>query len=195
MAKTTPIRIRGKTLYVSWQSGDPKSVLARYLLDEGYTVNEISRAVPMAYSQVHSIYQKMPKRLQVAVVGKANTGKTYLLPAKSATKSKASREDSLIRAHGMKPQEVDRRLAWDDLQFGRKKTTKPTKAKLRPGIGKLRTPGLPSDIDVGECANCGHDIVVRRLPTGFTLIHTNISAEEHLAVTQFCTACPRVLLN
>lgn len=181
MAVKTKIHIRGKIVALDAASFS-KADLARALLDLGYTVSEISKAVPMAYSQVHSIHQKDQQ--------------TDAKARASVSKPKASREDSLIRAHGMKPQEVDQKLAWTDPTFGRKKATKPAKSPMvsRARVGKLRTPGFPSDLTVGECANCGHDLVVRGLPTGFVLVHTNISAEEHLAVTQFCQAMPKVLL-
>lgn len=160
------IRIRGK---IANAPNGSKADIARYLLTEGYSVNEISKAVPMAYSQVHQLNQKRPK---------------------------PSREDSLIRAHGMKPQEADRRLAWTDPQFGKRQPTKPSKSPMvsRSRVGKLRVPGLSSDVAVGECVNCGHDLVVRPTPTGFVLIHVNTSAEEYLAVTQFCLSVPKVLL-
>lgn len=159
MASTIPIKIRGKTLHFSTSS---KAALARYLLDEGYTVSEISKAVPMAYSQVHQIAQKEGKV-------KPHAGQTVF--------------------KGEDP--------WGKLPPRGRKSTKP--AKLPKGVtnrvGKLRTPGLPSDIAVGPCANCAHDLVVRGGPTGFAIIHTNTTTEEYLAVTQFCVAVPEVLVK
>lgn len=51
------IKIRGETIPVP--PGTTKADLARVLLEEGFTVNEISKAVPMAYSQASAIAKKM----------------------------------------------------------------------------------------------------------------------------------------
>lgn len=173
MAKTTLIKIRGKTLPVTWQPTQSKSDLARYLLDEGYTVSEISKAVPMAYSQVHQL-NKAKGELKRHEIPK-NTRHDHTvgtgwgnLPPTARTQKKA-----------LKPQKLK------PLQ----------KTNVSPRVGKLRTPGLPSDIEVGPCANCGYDVALRRLSTGFALIHINISSEEYLAVAQFCSAVPQVLVS
>jgi len=154
------ITIRGKVVRVVGSGS--KADIARALLDEGYTVSEISKAVPMAYSQVHSIAQKTAKQPE-------SSGKAGLLPSPS----------------------------WGRLPSPRPRSTKPVKVRppLSPRVGKLRTPGLPSDTDLGPCANCGHDVALRPLPTGYTLIHINVSAEEYLATTQFCQAVPRSLIQ
>lgn len=166
--QTVSIKIRGKTLRVP--DDGTKADIARYLfrLPEGYTVSEVSNALGMAYSQAHSIHKKM--------------------------------------ALGGRPKPSDDN-GWGDPKFGRKPKTKPTKAavlkraektlkrpKVSPRVGKLRTPGMPSDIDVGECANCTYDLVVRKLPSGLDLIHVNITPEEYLSTIQFCRAVPKVLL-
>ena len=152
MAIVPKITIRGKPVTVA---GKSKADVARFLLEGGYTVSEISKAVPMAYSQVHQLAKKL--------------GSIATEP-------------------------------WGDPGLGRKAKTKPQSSKLlKPGtaprVGKLRTPGLPSDVDVGECANCGYDVAIRKLVSGFAFIHINTSAEVYLAVTQFCTAMPKVLLK
>lgn len=174
MAMTT-IKIRGKTLPITVQS---KADTARYLLRQGFTVSEISKAVPMAYSQALTISKETPAEKMAA-----------------STKIMHKAGNQLAALQKDKPK-VD--PSWGELPktaHAQRQAHKPQKAKLRPGIGKLRTPGLPSDVDVGECANCGHDVAVRRLPTGFALIHINISSEEYLSVIQFCQAMPKVLLS
>jgi hypothetical protein len=157
-APATTITIRGKQIKVAGPHS--KANLARRLLAEGYTVSEISKAVPMAYSQVHKI-------------NKIQAGYEIVRPDAPSK-------------------------AWGNLPPKGRPATKPTKAKVRPlnpRIGKLRTPGYPSDVAVGECLNCEHDLVIRGGPTGYMLTHINISTEEYLAVVQFCNAVPRALMQ
>ena len=53
--------IKARKAVVTFSEGTSKSDIARRLLDEGLTVSEISKIVPMAYSQVHSIAAKRIK--------------------------------------------------------------------------------------------------------------------------------------
>lgn len=147
-----------------------KADKARVLLTTGgYTVSEVSKGLGMAYSQVHSINKKL------ALQG-------YRAPAQS-TRTLEDHAQAIPTAR--------------QRNRARKPLPSPalTQPKPRKGIGKLRTPGHPSDIDVGPCGNCDHDLVVRRGPTGYMLVHVNVTAEEHLAVTQFCQPVPEVLLG
>lgn len=186
MATTIPIKIRGKTLHVTHGT---KSRIARFLLDEGYTVSEISKAVPMAYSQVHQIHKK-DQAVDANARNYAVARKT--LDPQAALKMKPSEIARTVE----RAQAADR---WGDLPptaYQQKKAARPQKAKVLPRVGKLRTPGLPSDIDVGPCANCGYDLVVTKGgSTGYLLKHVNTTTEEYLAVTQFCNATPQVLLS
>lgn len=175
-----------------FEYGMTKAEKARRLLKLGYDVSAISRAVPMAYSQVHSIAKK--EGIDATYHG---TPGAQIERAVKASRRPATTATIKVESAGMR-QATSNREAWGKLPptaHSQRQARKPTKTKLRPGIGKLRTPGLPSDIDVGECANCGHDVAVRRLPTGFALIHINATAEEYLKVIQFCTAMPKVLLS
>lgn len=196
----TVVRIRRKT-----HRFDPdwtKAKIARYLLaeDDNYTLTEISQAVPMAYSQVHSI-------------AKAE-GLTASAPPPAAKKPQAQNtgeydqkkmlaDIKTLRGPEPKPMRSGKyhrgssgRLTEEEATTWEPPPRAKASKKTKPKIGKLRTPGLPSDIDVGACANCGHDIVVRQGGAeGYLLVHTNISAEEHLSTTQFCHAVPTALLS
>lgn len=163
--RTVKVKIRGKT--ESFPETMTKADIARFLFsdDAGYSVNEVSKAVPMAYSQALTIRKKTQPR--------------------PATKSKP------------KPTLEDHAREIPTARQA-KRAAKPQKSTFgtTARVGKLRTGGLPSDIDVGPCANCGHDLVVRRGgAAGYLIIHVNTTAEEYLATTQFCQAVPEVLLS
>jgi hypothetical protein len=155
-----------------------KADTARQLLAEGYTVNDIARAVPMAYSQVHNIAKKESASWQTRahaakVLAKPKT--TPVIPQRRAGSAAVTARPTPARS-----------------------PNRPTRTgHSRPSgsrIGKLRTPGLPSDIAVGECANCGHDLVIRLGNSGYMLVHVNITTEEYLATCQFCLAVPQSLV-
>ena len=148
-----------------------KSNVARELLDRGYSVSEISKAVPMAYSQVFSIAKA---RAHDAEPQRASTAR----PAASRQAAPAS-TSAPAQASGRQERH-------------------PPRAAYRPQgkVGKLRTPGqLGSDKAVGECANCGHDLVVRQGPQQLMLVHVNTTADEYLETIQFCMALPACLLK
>lgn len=182
MPPMSKVTIRGKPVPVPTGT---KSDTARYLLGEGYSVSEISKAVPMAYSQAHQIAKNQAEVARHEIP----RDRPHSHTVRGTVETKAIREHFARRAK-VEPAAPE----WGDLPNTRK-STKPAKAKkLTPRIGKLRTPGLPSDIAVGTCANCGHDLVVRGGPTGYTFVHMNTTTEEYLAVTQFCNAVPLELI-
>lgn len=146
-----------------------KSDTARALLAEGYSVSEVSKAIPAAYSQVLAISKKL-KSTDPAPDPAADWGPAANTPTRTSLKPVKSK-------------------VLEDLRKG-----KPFKMPTaNPRIGKLRLPGMPSDTDVGECINCGFDLVIRGDKTGFMLIHVGASAEDYLSTIQFCNAVPKVL--
>lgn len=157
------VTIRGKNYDIAAGS---KADVARALFEapEGYSVSEVSKAIPMAYSQAHSIFRKIEPR--------------WTAPKKT----KPSREDSMIRAHGMKPAEVDRGLGREDNNARRRATA-------RAIVGSK--PTAKAIVWKGVCANCGHDIEARMVGQQNTFVHVNVTPEEFLKTIQFCMAFPR----
>lgn len=153
------VSIGGKKVRVAASS---KADVARALLEAGHSVAAIAKAVPMSYSQAHSIAKSM---------GKKQNWKSAVPKQLDESRRKARAKVRVVR-------HAEKILA----------------KQPSPRVGKLRTPGQPKDIAVGVCVNCGHTLAVRPLPTGFTLIHTNISAEEYIAEIQFCQAVPRSIV-
>jgi hypothetical protein len=155
-----------------------KANVARELLDRGYSASEISKAVPMAYSQVHSIQKQ---RLENGTTGPEREYSAAVRPSTPAPQ-RASRLGA-ARASG-RPE---------------KASSIPLQAATRKAqglkVGKLRTPGYANDREVGECANCGHDLVVRDNGPQVMLIHVNIIPDEYLSTIQFCQAVPKRLLT
>lgn len=193
------IKIRGQT--IPFDDRLSKADIARILFaDESisYTTNEVSKAVPMAYSQAMTIKKKMGKNQPAA---KAKARDPLATPQARETAYKTQRG-----------QELKVPSDWgQSARAAGKRTTKPMKSPILDAIkngkpvdigrvsgrvGKLRTGGLPSDTAVGECINCGHDLVIRNTGPGvhFTFVHINVSTEDYLAVTQFCHGVPKVLL-
>jgi len=160
-----PTKVKIRSNEIDFGDDWTKAEIARYLLaeDDGYSASEISKAVPMSYSQVHQIAAKL------------NSAESL------SSKAKATIEPASP--------------AWGTLPPSGRPSARPvTNYKKGGRVGKLRTPGLPLDTLVGECANCGYDVVVRPTSSGFVLIHTGVSAEEYLATVQFCHAVPRSLI-
>lgn len=205
MSKMRTIKAQGAV--VTLPDGTSKADWARALLDKGVDVGAVSKVVPMAYSQAHSIAAKMKLKVDVSVQGGRDSKVFFNLrdtPASRGLKPNVVHEaviGQVTRVKG-KVAAVKRieppAKSWGELPPTGRPSKKPAVSKSRPvagpRIGKLRIPGLPRDTAVGECANCGHQLLVRPTPTGYVLIHTGISAEEHLAVTQFCQAVPRSLM-
>lgn len=171
--------------------GYNKSTIARLLFEQGLSVSAVSHIIPMAYSQAHSVFASMPRK-STSTSGATRTtvssrARTSTAPSRTSSGARAAPAASdPAPGWGLKPEEY--------AKF-RRPQTRPTKSPIlnkKPNqrVGKLRTPGLPSDIDVGECANCGFDLVVRNDPTGYMLIHVNTSTEDYLKVTQFCNGVP-----
>lgn len=179
-----------------------KADKARRLLELGYGVSEISKAVPMAYSQVHSIASKRTlQEVSVAVgtrrlrdrkadIDQLREGHRAYNKANNIPEPVVVRAKTTVKAARAIQADVDRILTRE-----RQNETagRPAGTGAKPRVGKLRTGNLPHDIDVGPCANCGHDLVVRRSPHGFMLVHVNSTAEEYLATIQFCQAVPERL--
>lgn len=191
MAKRT-FKLEGKV--VTLDDKLSKADIARRLLDEGVSLTAISKAVPMSYSQVHSINKKLTNQPERGRV----TQRIHDRLAKPEAKPKAERSglqnvcrpeiDYHIRGHSENCPEG--RIA-----ANKRKAKAYEQPKARRGIGKLRTPSMPTDIPTGPCANCGHDSAIRRDPAGFLLIHVNTTAEEYMATIQFCKVVPEVLLT
>lgn len=182
------VKIRGRTMV--FDAGTTKADIARTLFADNaanYTINEVAKAVPMAYSQAMTIAKKMdgqtapkkakdplatPQAREAVAKGRSEWGQSQKAPGKRTTKP-------------MKSPVLDAIKAGKPVDIGR----------ISGRVGKLRTPGLPSDTDVGECANCGFDLVVHLTKEGFILKHVGMSAEEYLQTVQFCQAVPKVLIG
>lgn len=182
------VTIRGKNYDIV---GGSKADVARALFEapEGYSVSEVSKAIPMAYSQAHSIARRE------GIL-------TYPGEGKVKTKPKASREDSMIRAHGMKPADADRRLGRDpasdtegevyrhDNNARRRATARAVVGAAVARYDKSR-PAAKAIVWKGVCANCGHDIEARMVGRQNTFVHVHVTPEEFLKTIQFCMAFPR----
>lgn len=184
----------------TYPDGTSKSDIARDLLtcDIGYSVSEISKAIPMAYSQAHSLSKKIeqgqptpPRRIPgVPLLSRSQRAVDAGIGKQPPTTRKgASRYESAVKRAETKAANavVQRERASEAAGL-------PAGPKHNPKVGKLRTGNLPQDIDVGPCANCGFDLVVRRSPHGFMFTHVNATAEEYLATIQFCQAVPERLI-
>lgn len=182
-----------------------KAAVARILLERGYSVSEISKAVPMAYSQVHSIHKEMqsaaglkPEPRRPVSTPAARPAAPWPVGRGAAPAGRASADSSrsgrvqntgAARAGGPTPQSRPAR------------SPQPAPSRVQPPlqrsshIGKLRTPGQQrSDVDAGPCANCGHDLVVRDGQLGLMLVHVNMTADEYLDKVQFCQGIPKSLV-
>lgn len=191
MAKRT-FKLEGKV--VTLDDKLSKADIARRLLDEGISLTAISKAVPMSYSQVHSIN----KKLKPGPVD-AHGPTTKASNDRWARAGKEARERSGLQ-NVCRP-EIDYHIRGHSedclqgkIEANKRKAKAIANPKARKGIGKLRTPGMPTDIPTGPCVNCGHDTALRRDPTGFMLIHVNTTAEEYVSTIQFCKAVPEALL-
>jgi predicted transcriptional regulator len=140
-----------------------KADVAREMLDMGYSVSQISKAVPMAYSQVHSYLAKKGQTQQPSGVLRPLSAKV------APTEDNNARRKALARSIVAKTPKL------------------PVRSPL---VGKLRTGNLTGDRDIGPCANCGHDLVVRKAPTGLMIVHVNITSDEYINTVQFCQAVP-----
>lgn len=158
----------------------------------GYTVTEVSKALGMAYSQAHSIFKSMdrarePSKRQAPPSRPGRPGKVN--PGVGA--------HTLPRSGFKHTTEDLETIAKRDIPTARAlaKNAKAKKGQTpQRKTGKLRTPGMPSDIDAGPCANCQHDLAIRSNGGTWLLIHVNTTAEEYLATTQFCIAVPEALI-
>lgn len=192
MAKRT-FKLEGKV--VTLDDKLSKADTARRLLDEGVSLTAISKAVPMSYSQAHSINKKLkPQPAHVDAHG-PTTKASQDRWAKAGKEARAGLQnvcrpeiDYHIRGHS------------EDCPEGRiaankRKAKAYAQPKARKGIGKLRIPGLPTDTPTGPCVNCGSDTVVKKTSTGYVIVHVNITPEEYMATIQFCKAVPEALLE
>lgn len=194
MDSKVTISIRGRLVTVNRGT---KSDIARALLEKGFTVSEISKAVPMAYSQVHFIQKQ---RLENANAG-LERGQSSSLRGRAASatpaKEGASR-DGAPRASGRptgyqrSPQPATAQASTRRSQT-RSKEPQAWKGQA-PQVGKLKTPSHARDTEIGPCANCGFDLVVRQAPVAgkaiLMLVHVNITSDEYLNTVQFCQGVP-----
>lgn len=174
MPSANTVEIRGKKVKVP---NGTKADIARALLSEGYSVNEVSKAIPAAYSQVLAISKKATPTKTSEPWSKVRERKGA--PKRAAALTQQSLEDIA--------QAIPTARQKDKARKG-KKAVKPNR------VGKLRIGNLPQDIGCGECANCGEDVVVRPGPNGYLFVHVNITPEEYLTVVQFCHAVPQMLI-
>lgn len=194
------VTIRGKPIKLPKHLSHPglgstKSDIARYLLGEGYTVSEVSKAIPAAYSQVHSIWKKLvPSGAAKSSGAGVSVESTRLVnhPHALGVKVPRSTQQAAVKATRAADASAQRILR---RERAAEAEGRPAGPKTNPRVGKLRTGGLPRDIPVGECANCGYDLVVRGTPVGYVFTHVNATAEEYIATIQFCQAVPLKLVK
>jgi hypothetical protein len=213
VTKGRSVSIRGKTVTLRpLLTTNAEAARELFALPAGYTVTEVSNALGMNYSQAHSIRKKMgeseglpdpikgalnshvePKKLPSGQYHKGPQRGQRLTEDEAATwDAPVRRESAKARATGTKTaaRAIERETANE--RAGRPAGTG---LKTSSRVGKLRTGNLPRDIQAGECANCGHDLVVRPTPQGFVFVHVNTTQEEYFAVTQFCQAVPAKLVK
>lgn len=204
------VKIRGRT--IEFDAGTSKADIARTLLSDNaanYTVSEVSKAIPAAYSQVLTISKKMVPEGKAKPSAAAQRGhkahpqaddlvsgaKQQVLtggepPAMQRAKQVGSSWGQTAKAPGKKSMKPVTSPVLDAIKKG-----KPVDlGRLTGRVGKLRTPGLPSDTAIGECANCGFELVIRNGKDGLMLTHIGMSTEEYLSMIQFCQAVPKILL-
>ena len=210
MAIPTKVTIRGQSVKVP--GGGSKANVARVLLDQGYTVSEISKAVPMAYSQVHSIAQKTgalsanadprpgrgqdsrAQRERPTAVGR---GLDHPRGSEALERPGASRASGRPARDARPPQpaapQAHTRGSKSVQPQARQVTQGP---QARPRVGNIRLAGRVQrpERQVGACANCKHDLVLRDFAGMWTLVHINITPEDYIRTIQFCQATPVSLL-
>lgn len=156
----------------SYKFAGTKADLARRLLSEGHSAAAIAKAVPMAYSQVHSIAQKLKADVPKAVRRSAD-----ILPPQF----KKERAKPIAEHAGGKRPTSKARVAEAKVWAGK---------RVDQAIG-----GIASKVKaVGECINCGFGLEVRKLAGQMQLIHVGGSQEDYFNVIQFCHGVPASLV-
>lgn len=156
------VTIRGKAVQIS---GDSKADIARALFKSDYSVSEVSKAIPMAYSQAHSIRKGM-----VEVGGK---------PSKDYKLTKVKKAEA----------EVERAVSHlldANINNARRKAT------ARALVGAK--PKAKAVVWKGTCGNCGRDIEARLVGQQNTFVHVNVDPADYVKEVQFCQAFPKGLI-
>jgi hypothetical protein len=192
MPNLKTVEIRGKPVKLASTGTNADLARALFNLPANYSVTEVSKALGMNYSQAHSIHKKLNTQSEgrfVAVSGTGRDSKVDFVPT-TVPKKLPSGQYHKGAGRGQRLTE-DEAATWSPSPARR--PAKVIKGKVRDG--RMRTGAGPKDVAAGECANCGYDLVVRPLPTGYSFVHTNATAEEYLATIQFCQAVPKSLLE
>lgn len=187
----TTIKIRKKTY--KFALGESKSDIARFLLaeDDRYTVSEISKAVPMAYSQAHSVAQKAGKlklddRPVAVPAVELQTDHRYKPPRTTAEKIAAKPIASY--AGGKRPTSKGR-VAEAKVWAGKKADEIIGRTNI--AVSPLRAHGKRA---LGKCANCGFDLIETIAGKERLIVHTGGDAADYYAKIQFCHAFPESLV-
>lgn len=199
MEKTRKIYLRGKdptTVPVDMSKAD----LARKLLAAGYTVSEISRAVPMAYSQVYSIAQKGGKlklddRRPTPLVDahgpttQAEADRWAKAGREARIKSAKKTEAPISSYPGGKRPTSKGRVAEAKVWAGKKADEIIGRTNIT--VSPLRAHGKRA---LGRCANCGFDLIETVAGKERLIVHTGGDATDYYAKIQFCHAFPESLV-
>lgn len=167
------VTIRGKTVPVV---GGTKADIARALFEapEGYSVSEVAKAIPMAYSQAHSIHRALVPKGTQQILTPRWAGKTAAIAAKVAQPTR----QELQAEHLRRRDENDRRKATARAIVGAKPKVKATKA-VKAYTWK------------GTCGNCGRPIEAKMVGGQNTFIHTAVDPTDYVREVQFCMAFPK----
>lgn len=164
------VSIRGKSIQMS---GYSKADIARALFEapEGYSVSEVSKAIPMAYSQAHSVHKAL---------------------GGSAIRRPMSKGPDLVNRG-----EVEKRLkaAGHEDHNARRKAAARAIVGAKPAQPKVTRPRAKPFVWKGTCLNCGHNLESRFIGELNTLVHTGVTHDDYLNSIQFCQAFPTGLIR
>lgn len=200
MVTVYQVTIAGKRISVAAGS---KADVARTLLDQGYTISQISKAVPMAYSQVHSIAKSHTSTPALREAYDSNilyhTGRKPRNPLPAVLDQPVKNvtpKASPITNRPTSKKRVEEAKQWAaarvDKHIEKLTTKKPySKQPVMPSVSPLR----PSkrDKNLGPCLNCGFDVIAKDLGGQRQMVHGGMDPKQYLSIVQFCHAFPKSL--
>lgn len=175
MPKQIKIKIRKET--INFQPDWSKADIARFLFaeDDGFSVSEVAKAIPMAYSQAHQIFAKMPQ---------ANQARTK---AVAPAKPKPEPKPAPITQRPASRKRRDEAKSWTQTRVS--ELLQEAKGGTRP----LKKTDLRNSKELGPCLNCGFPLAAQSLGGQRQIIHYGSSPEEYRDTVQFCHAFPKSL--
>lgn len=159
-------------------SGDTKADVARAMFEDDYSVTQVSKAVPMAYSQAHSIRKGM-----VEVGGKPS--KDYKLT--KVKKAEAEVEHAVSHLLDANLNNARRRATARAIVGSSRETYHGVGRRA----GKSAVRAAKAYVWKGECGNCGRPIEAKMVGGQNTFIHTAVDPTDYIREVQFCMAFPK----